>query len=208
MKKALFFDLDDTIYPTVSVVDDMYKELFHLLKPRVSEDVFQAIRTDILSTPFHTVADRYALKKDVKEEGLRISLDMTYGGSMETFNDYELTRGIKMDKFLITAGYVKLQQSKIRQLQIQDDFREIFIPDPYRSVLTKGDIFKQIMLKYEYAPSDVLVIGDNPESEILFARELGIETYLYDYEGKYSPALADYYGTSYEGFTDIAALQH
>lgn len=206
MKKALFLDLDDTIYATRSVVDDMYKDLFHLLKPRVSEDVFQSIRRDILSTPFHTVADRYALKKDVKAEGLSICLDMTYSGPMDTFKDYELIRDIQIDKFLITAGYVKLQQSKIRQLKIAKDFREIFIPDPYRSVLTKGDIFQQIMLKYDYAATDVLVIGDNPESEILFARELGIETFLYDYEGKYSPALADYYGTSYADLEITAAI--
>ncbi|AMR32741.1 hypothetical protein A0256_15570 [Mucilaginibacter sp. PAMC 26640] len=54
------------------------------------------------------------------------------------------------------------------------------------------------MDKYQYQPFDILVIGDNPESEIAAAKDLGIETYLYDYEGKFSPALADYYGTSYD----------
>jgi putative hydrolase of the HAD superfamily len=203
MKKALFFDLDDTIYSAMSVVDDMYKDLFNMLRPRMDEDTFRAIRVDITSTPFHTLADRYALEKDLKEDGLKLCLDMTYEGAMETFEDYELTRPITADKFLITAGYVKLQQSKIRQLGVEKDFIEIFIPDPYRSVLTKGDVFTQIMLKYDYAASDVLVIGDNPESEIKFARELGIETYLYDYKGMYSPALADYYGTSYNGFEEL-----
>jgi len=49
----------------------------------------------------------------------------------------------------------------------------------------------------------VLVIGDNPETEIAAAKELGIESYLYDYQEQYSPALADYYGTRYDNFSSI-----
>ena len=59
------------------------------------------------------------------------------------------------------------------------------------------------MDEYHYEPGDVLVIGDNPESEIASAKELGIETYLYDYQEKYSPALADHYGTHYDNLKDI-----
>jgi putative hydrolase of the HAD superfamily len=205
MKKALFFDLDDTIYSTESVVDDMYKELFDLLRPAVSEEVLKSIRTDILTTPFHIVADRYTLEQDLKEEALRLSLDMRYNGPMETFKDYALTLDIPAERFLITAGYVKLQKSKIQQLGIEGDFKGIFIPDPYKSDLTKLDIFKMIMNKYDYAPSDILVIGDNPESEILAGMDLGIDTYLYDFEGKFSPALADFYGTSYENLNEIVS---
>jgi putative hydrolase of the HAD superfamily len=205
MKKALFFDLDDTIYSTESVVDDMYKELFDLLRPQVSDEVLKGIRTDILTTPFHIVADRYTLEQDLKHEALQLSLDMRYNGPMETFKDYSLTLDIPAERFLITAGYVKLQKSKIQQLGIEKDFKGIFIPDPYKSDLTKLDIFKMIMTKYDYAPSDILVIGDNPESEILAGMDLGIDTYLYDFEGKFSPALADFYGTSYENLNEIVS---
>jgi putative hydrolase of the HAD superfamily len=205
MKKALFFDLDDTIYSTESVVDDMYKELFDLLRPEVGDEVLKSIRTDILTTPFHIVADRYTLDQDLKDEALQLSLDMRYNGPMETFKDYSLTLDIPAERFLITAGYVKLQKSKIQQLGIEKDFKGIFIPDPYKSDLTKLDIFKMIMTKYDYAPSDILVIGDNPESEILAGMDLGIDTYLYDFEGKFSPALADFYGTSYENLNEIVS---
>jgi putative hydrolase of the HAD superfamily len=203
MKKALFFDLDDTIYPTKSVVDEMYKDLFDLIRPHVGEEVCKKVKEDILKTPFHVVAERYGLDQKLKDEALKLCLDMGYDGQMETFPDYPLSMDNEAEKFLITAGYTKLQKIKIKQLGIEDDFKEIHIPDPYKSDLTKVDIFKQIMLKYDYLPADVLVIGDNPEAEISAAKELGIETYLYDYEGQYSPALADYYGTRYDNFKDI-----
>jgi putative hydrolase of the HAD superfamily len=203
MKKALFFDLDDTIYPTKSVVDDMYKDLFDLLGQHVSAEVCQNIKEDILKTPFHVVAEGYPLDKKVKDEALRLCLDMSYDGPMQTFEDYPLAMDNQAEKFLITGGYTNLQKSKIKQLGIEKDFKEIFIPDPYKSDLSKSDVFKQIMLKYNYLPADVLVIGDNPETELASAKEVGIETYLYDHENLYSPALADYYGNRYDNFKAI-----
>jgi putative hydrolase of the HAD superfamily len=202
-KRALIFDLDDTIYATKSVVSEMYKELFALLGSRVGEEVLKNIREDILTTPFHISAERYALDKDLKDEALKLCLDMDYTGPMQTFPDYGLTKENSADRFLVTAGYTKLQKSKIRQLGIADEFKEIFIPDPYSSDLSKTDVFRQILNTYHYDPAEVLVIGDNPETEIKAAKELGLESYLYDYEAKFSPALAEYYGTSYHNFAEI-----
>ena len=202
-KRALIFDLDDTIYPTKAVVDEMYKSLFLLLQPQLGDEVLKNIREDILTTPFHTVADRYALPKALKEQGIDLCRNLGYDGPMKPFADYELTKASSADRFLVTAGYTKLQKAKIRQLGIEQEFREIFIPDPYTSELTKTDVFKQNLDKYHYDPAEVLVIGDNPETEIAAAKELGIESYLYDYQCKYSPALADYYGTRYDNFSSI-----
>jgi putative hydrolase of the HAD superfamily len=201
--RALIFDLDDTIYATKSVVTEMYKDLFAVLKPQLSETIFDSISEDILTTPFHIVADRYAIDRDLKEEGLKICLEMDFEGRMQLFPDYRLTLENSADRYLVTAGYTRLQKAKIRQLGIERDFKEIFIPDPYTAELTKVDVFEQIMNKYNYEPSEMLVIGDNPESEIKAAKGLGMATYLYDYESKFSPALADYYGTSYDNFADL-----
>lgn len=201
--KALIFDLDDTIYSTRSVVDEMYIELFELLNGQVDEDIFTRIKEDILTTPFHVIADRYKLPDNLKDKGLKICLEMDFKGQMKTFSDYELTKNNPAERFLVTAGYTKLQKSKIRQLGIEKDFKEIFIPDPYTSDTTKTDVFKHILNVYQYDPNEILVIGDNPETEITAAKELGIPTYLYDSERKYSPALADYYGNSYDNFNEI-----
>ena len=202
-KRALIFDLDDTIYSTKSVVDQMYSELFAMIQGKVDQGVFDAIGEDILTTPFHVIADRYTLDKPLKHEALDLCLNMDYHGPIIPFLDYALTKENAADRYLVTAGYTKLQKAKIRQLGIEQEFKEIFIPDPYTSDLTKTQVFKNILIKYNYDPAEVLVIGDNPETEIAAAKELGIDAYLYDYEAKFSPALADYYGTSYENFAGI-----
>lgn len=203
MKKALIFDLDDTVYPIKSVADDMYAELFALIRQHTSEEVFETVREDLLTTPFEKVADRYGFDKGLKREGLKMCLEMNYYGEMKPFDDYLLTRTLQADKFLVTGGYTKLQKAKIKLLGVEKDFKEIFIPDPAKSNLSKTDVFKQIIDKYHYETKDVLVIGDNPETEIDAAKKLGIETFLYDYQEKFSPALADYYATNYSVLMEL-----
>ncbi len=203
MKKALIFDLDDTIYPTKSVADKMFAELYALIQKHVSEDDFKKIKEDLLTSPFQKVADRYKFSKELEKEGMKLSEEMEYNEPIKFFDDYLLIKDLKVDKFLVTAGYTKLQKSKIKQLGIEKDFKEIFISDPAKTGGSKTEVFEQILNKYHYQPSEVLVIGDNPEAEIAAAKELDIETYLYDAEGKYSPALADYYGNNYNNLKEI-----
>ncbi|AMR32740.1 hypothetical protein A0256_15565 [Mucilaginibacter sp. PAMC 26640] len=130
IKKALIFDLDDTIYPTRSVADEMYKDLYALLKKHLPEEIFQRIKEDLLTTPFQNVAARYELDKQLTDEGMKICLEMEYNGSMTTFDDYLKATDNTAVKFLVTAGYTKLQKSKIKQLGIKSDFKEVIIADP------------------------------------------------------------------------------
>lgn len=203
IKKALIFDLDDTIYPIKSIADKLFADLHALIQENMPDTVYQNAKEDLLTMPFHKVADRYHFSNNLKDEGMKISRGIVYDGPISPFEDYLPIRDLKIEKFLVTAGFTKMQKSKINLLNLKEDFREIFIPDPARSNLTKKDIFEQIMVKYQYEPGEILVIGDNPEVEIADAKELGIETYLYDYQQKYSPALADYYGVNYENLPEI-----
>ena len=202
-KKALIFDLDDTIYPIKPYADEMFAPLFDLLKPQLSSEVYQQVKEDLLTTPFQKVADRYKFNKELKEEGMKLSVKMTCDIPIKAFEDYQIAKDLQVEKFLVTAGYTDFQKSKIKLLGIKKDFKAIFIPDPAKTDLSKKDVFLQILQKYHFSPAEVLVIGDNPEAEIADARELGIETYLYDYQGKYSPALANHYGSTYANLPEI-----
>ena len=73
-------------------------------------------------------------------------------------------------------------------LDLEKDFSEIHIVDPQLSTQTKKDVFAEILKRHHYSAAEVLVIGDDPESEIKAARELGIETFLFDPENKHPDA--------------------
>ena len=87
---------------------------------------------------------------------------------------------------MVTTGFPKLQNSKIKQLGIENDFEGIFVVDPVHSNLTKKDVFQLILAKNGYLIEDLLIVGDDLNAEIKAGQELGIETVLYDYRHEHS----------------------
>lgn len=111
---------------------------------------------------------------------------------MAYFEDYEETKKLKGNKFLVTTGFEKLQWSKVHALGIEEDFKKIYIVDPAQSALTKKDIFQQIMEENSLSAHEVIVIGDDPDSEIKAASALGITTVLYEKEIRNPEAEVDF----------------
>ena len=105
---------------------------------------------------------------------------ITYNGNLSAFDDYKHVKKIEADKFLVTTGFTKLQQSKIKSLGIANDFKEIHIVDITNYYTTKKEVFADIILRYNYSVDEVLVIGDDVDSEIKAAQQLGVEALLYN----------------------------
>lgn len=186
MKKALIFDLDNTIYPVNSIADHLFVQLFKVLDDNAATisngeaDTVNKIKEEMTRRPFQAIADKYDLNDDIRQRMIHALSTMSYDLPMQPFEDYKHLRNIPLDKFLVTSGFVKLQYSKIKQLNIENDFKEIFIVDLETSNQTKKETFAEIMQKYVYQPDELLIIGDDPQSEIKAALELGIDTFLFD----------------------------
>jgi len=152
-------------------------------------DTATRIKEEMTRRPFQYIADKYGLNTGIREAMEQTLRNITYDLPMQPFNDYHNLKDIPFDKYLVTTGYPKLQYSKIRQLGIENDFTEIFIVDPDKSSQSKKDVFVSIMDKYVYQPEQLLVIGDDPASEIKAAVELGIDTFLFDPNSIYPDAV-------------------
>lgn len=198
MKKALILDLDNTIYPVSSISENLFADLFAILD-RHAEIINEGdvntlgkIKDEMTRRPFQHIADQYNLRgelRDKMEEQLR---SMTYELPMRPFDDYHHLRTIQLDKFLVTTGYSKLQWSKVKMLGIEQDFKQIHIVDPDMSQQTKKEVFAKIMQTHDYTTNDLLVIGDDPESEIKAAKALDIDTFLYDPSNRYPDSQVTY----------------
>ncbi len=185
---TLIFDLDNTIYPVSSIRDSLFPPLFTLLeRPEYSldEETLRSAKREIMRRPFQKVAEEFRFPGNLVEESLNLLRNLSIDQPMACFGDYHAVRTIPAQRFLVTSGFLKLQQSKIRQLQIANDFREIFIIDPDTSSLSKKDIFAHILEKYALRGSDVVIIGDDPESEIQAASELGLRSFMLDPDDRY-----------------------
>ncbi|MCK7554173.1 HAD family hydrolase [Chitinophaga sedimenti] len=130
--------------------------------------------------PFAVVAQLCGISAAVTAQAVQLLQTLRYTDPLSYFPDYAHVRDLPVDKFLVTAGFTGMQQSKISKLGIAGDFREIVIVDATLSNATKKTSFAYLSEKYSYPPAAVMVIGDDPGSEIKAALELGMRAVLYD----------------------------
>lgn len=188
---TLIFDLDNTIYSVSSIRDQLFPPLFDLLgKPEygLEEQRRQEAQQEIMRKPFQKVANDFNFPGKLIEESLDLLRNMTFTGSIEPSADYQQIRKIPAQRFLVTTGFYKLQKSKIVQMQIEDDFKEIYIIDPDNTAKTKKDAFEELIQKHALNREETVVVGDDPESEIRAAHELGLKSFLLNSSRRPHPA--------------------
>jgi putative hydrolase of the HAD superfamily len=197
-KKAIIFDLDNTVYSVHSIGNELFASLFELIFQNENHaENRDKIKDDIMRRPFQVVAKDYHFSDELTQKGIALLKGLTYEGKIEPFPDYQFAKGLPVDKFLVTTGFLKLQQSKVDGMKIGQDFKEIIIVDPLTSDKTKKDVFADIIKKYGYNKSEVLVVGDDLQSEIKAAQQLGIDAVLYDKSHLYDdiafhPTISDF----------------
>ncbi len=209
-KKALIVDLDNTVYPVKSIGEQLFAPLFELMQEygwTPGTDRFEGVKEDIMRRPFQKVADDNGFNAELVQRALELLRTTEYTGEMNPYADYESLCRLPADKYLVTTGFEKLQRSKVRQLGIEADFKKVSVVDPDVSDLSKADIFKAIMHEENLKPEDVLVIGDDPESEIAAARSLGMDTFLYEKEKAHPRAEATCRGSNFGDLENIFRLK-
>jgi len=203
-RKALILDLDNTIYPVAPYAGEMFATFMQLVTDSgEQQDNIEGIRKDIMRRGFLIVAATYNFSKQLKQKGNDLFKELTYAGQLEPYEDFRLVRDLPHEKFLVTAGYQKFQQSKIALLKLEKYFKEIHIVDVTTTSLTKKDVFAGIIDRYRYNLSEVLVIGDDLESEISAGNDLGIDTVVYDKAGFNSGRSVSSLITDYRGLNDF-----
>lgn len=189
--KAIIYDLDNTVYPVSAIGDKLFGPLFDLIAESGKHDEsIEDIKKAIMRTPFRLVAQRNNFSDELTANGIALQEELEYDEAIDTFEDYAEIKNIPAKSYLVTTGFAKMQHSKIKQMGITDDFEEIHVVDPTKT--SKKEVFAGILARHNYAPEEVLVVGDDPESEIAAAKALGIPTVLYDKNGMHSPGEADH----------------
>lgn len=65
--------------------------------------------------PFQLVAKDYQFSKQLTSKGTELLTNLKYKGKIEPFKDYRIVKNLSLDKFLVTTGFLKLQQSKVEE---------------------------------------------------------------------------------------------
>lgn len=195
MKKAYFIDLDNTVYFTKPNVEILLGPLYSLLAKEelgISAEEFEKAKIEMMRTPFQKVARLYGFSEVAIANAVAYLEQDEVRVPLSVHDEYHYLKALSGLKFIVTAGFEKKQRSKVIMLGIADDFDEVFVVDATKTQGSKKDAFVEVMQKYSLKPEDVLVIGDDAESEIKFGLELGIDTFLYDPNNNFPDAKTTY----------------
>jgi putative hydrolase of the HAD superfamily len=187
-KKAIIFDLDNTIFPVPQIGHTLFAPLFALIEEEGSHaSELDQIKDEVMRRPFQRVANDHNFSEALTTKSIELLQTLSYNGTIEPYEDYAHIQRLPHDKYIVTTGFRKMQQSKVDHLGLANDFKEIHIIDPTTTKQTKKDVFAEIMHRHGYAPEDVMIVGDDLHSEIKAAQELGVYALWYDKEQRYEP---------------------
>ncbi|MCY7422435.1 MAG: HAD family hydrolase [Chitinophagaceae bacterium] len=203
-KKAFIYDFDNTIFPVPSIGDKLFAPLFSLIEDDGGyTGDFASIKDAVMRQPFQAISTKHNFSKQLTDKSVTLLNELAYDGPLAPFEDYEEIKKLPGDRYLVTTGFYKLQKSKIDASGVKDNFREIHIIDPATTDKTKKDLFKEILQANGYQPHEVVVIGDDPESEIKAGNELNIETVLYDKYHRYPKTTATHLIDNFKQLVNI-----
>ncbi|WP_316832536.1 HAD family hydrolase [Pedobacter aquatilis] len=197
MKSIFFIDLDNTIYFTKPNEEQLMRGLYDVLDNEdlgVSDEQYQLAKKEMLRTPFQKVANKYGFKQEAIENAIKYLVTGEVTSPLTPGEDYHLIKSLKGRKFIVTAGFTRKQTTKVQMLGIADDFEELYIVDITKSNQNKKDAFEALIKKHQLNHEDILVIGDDAESEIKFGLELGLTTFLLDPENVHPDARTTFRG--------------
>jgi len=179
MKKGIIFDLDMCILDTHSLTGPFFDPVIRVLyQSRLPDDRKKAIEAQLWTTSLDDTVAIYHVPPDIVQEMRAAYQFIEVPEGIYSYGDEACIRDLPVGKYLVTSGYRNFQETKIAKLGIADLFDGIIIDatDDPRARKGKRQIFIDIMAQNGWGVGDVLVVGDNPKSELGIAKELGITT--------------------------------
>lgn len=179
--KAIIFDLDNCLAPAKEVGETASAPVFDAMRAAnkgvLSDDVLEKAFADVWRYPLDWVAATHGFSPEMLAAGWSRFSCMEVNHPMYGYGDLDILSALPVDRYLVTSGFRRLQESKINALKIAHLFSGIYIDaidEPDR--LGKKGLFEKIMRENKYTPDEILVVGDSSESEITAGNRLGIKT--------------------------------
>ncbi len=180
MLRAAVFDLDHTLFDPHTLPDTLFGELTVRVRAATAGLVPAAALEAALEDAWRLPFDRVVARHRLPEAGAIAWQDaMSAVEVTEPLAPYpDVPSGLEqlaLRRFLLTTGFRRLQESKLRQLGIASLFVAVYVdaldlPGP----LGKRALLERLLVEQGLTPPEVLVIGDRADDELSAARDLGM----------------------------------
>lgn len=181
MTTACIFDLDNCLAAASEVGEELYQPAFDAIREAnhgtLSPDALARAFHDCWRHPLDWVAAQHGFSDEMLAAGWKVFAHLEIQKPMQGYGDLHLLREVPVPQFLVTSGFRRLQESKVRALNVASCFAAIHvdaIDEPGRK--GKQGLFAMIANDFKLEPAQVVVVGDNPDSEIQAGTRLGMRT--------------------------------
>jgi HAD superfamily hydrolase (TIGR01509 family) len=181
MIKAAIFDLDNCLSAADEVGAQLFEPAFDAIRKAnrstLTDQALEAAFSDCWRHPLDFVAAKHGFSPEMLAAGWKVFARTEVEVPMHGYPDLAVLAGLPVQRFLVTSGFHRLQESKVNALGIAHLFAAIHIDaidEPHRK--GKRRIFERILEEQGFAPEEVLVVGDSADSEIEAGNRLGIRT--------------------------------
>lgn len=179
--RAIIFDLDNCLAPSDGMGRDFLDPVLSAVRDanrgNVDDAELQAAFRDMWRTAFDAVAKKFGFSQEMFEAGWNAARQLEVRGAMRGYEDLGMLKKFRVPLYLVTSGFRRTQESKIKALGIEGDFVAVVVDAiDERERLGKQAIFAKIQAELGHEPREFLVVGDHPESEIAAGNRLGMQT--------------------------------
>ena len=179
--RAITFDLDNCLAAADEVGEQLLEPVFAAIRAAndgaVAPDALEAAFRDCWFHALDFVAEKHGFTERMLAAGWRALSEIEVREPMHGYGDLDVLPRLGELRFLVTSGFRRLQESKVRSLGIASHFDAIVIDaidEPDRR--GKRRIFTDLMASFGVGRDQVLVVGDNAESELAAAAQLGLRS--------------------------------
>src|SRR5690242_10243232 len=163
--RAIIFDLDNCLAaanePGAQLLEPVFAAVRKANDGALTEPELDAAFRDCWLHAFDFVAETHNFTPAMRAAGWEAFRRLEVRTPMRGYGDLGLLASIGERRFLVTSGFRRLQESKVRALGIEACFDAVVVDAideaPRRG---KGQIFRDLMREFHLDTSDILVVGD------------------------------------------------
>jgi FMN phosphatase YigB (HAD superfamily) len=179
--KAIVFDLDNCLAASDEPGRQLLAPTFDALRRAnhgtLSDEDLECAFDECWRHSLDAVARKYGFSGEMLAAGWAENARAEVRVPIRGYPDLGAIGALPAKRFLVTSGFRRLQESKVRALGVESLFGRVYIDaidDPNRK--GKEGIFAEILRAEALEPREVLVVGDDAGSEIAAGNRLGIPT--------------------------------